>query len=171
MGFFARQGDRQAVTAARAVLDGSRMSQRTPPERTRSGPRRRPGRILVVDDEPLVTHALARLLSPRHHVDTAGGGREALAKLMSGAFYDVILCDISMPDMTGIDLYDEIARQAPDQARRIVFVTGGITSAAQRTRLDAMSALVLEKPVDVDLILSLVDDFILGRRGPAAAAD
>ncbi len=124
-----------------------------------------------MDDEPLVTHALARLLSPRHHVDTAGCGREALAKLISGAFYDVILCDISMPDITGLDLYDEVARKAPAQAERIVFVTGGITSAAQRTRLDGMSALVLEKPVDVDLILSLVDDFILGRRGSAALAE
>lgn len=147
------------------------MRDSEPPERTRSGPRRRPGRVLVVDDEPLVTQALARLLSPRHRVETADGGTHALARILSGARYDVILCDMSMPDMTGIDLYDEVARQAPEQAERIVFVTGGITSHAQRLRVDAISALVLEKPVDVERILAVVDDFVLGRRGPAALAE
>ncbi len=147
------------------------MRRVEPPDRTRSGPRRRPARILVVDDEPLVTQALARLLSMKHHVDAAGGGREALSRLLSGERYDVILCDISMPDITGLDVYDEVARQLPEQAARIVFVTGGITSASHRARLDAISALVLEKPVDVDCILSVVDDFILGRRGSTALAE
>lgn len=141
------------------------------PERTRSGPRRRPARILIVDDEPLLTQALARLLSMKHHVDTAGGGKEALSRLLSGDRYDVILCDISMPDITGLDLYDEVASKLPEQAARIVFVTGGVTSISQRARLDAISAIVLEKPVDVDCILSVVDDFILGRRGITALGE
>lgn len=153
------------------MLTPDAMKQAEPPERARSGPRRRCGRILLVDDEPLIVHALSRLLSLKHHVDTAGGAREALARLLSGASYDVILCDISMPDMTGLDLYDEVARQAPDQAARIVFVTGGITSAEQRSRLDAISAPVLEKPVDADRILSVVDDFIFGRPGSIALAE
>jgi two-component system NtrC family sensor kinase len=142
-----------------------------PPEGSRSGPRRRPGRVLIVDDEPLVTHALARLLSPPNEVDTAGGGREALARVLAGARYDVILCDISMPDISGLDLYEELTLRERSQAERIVFVTGGVTSAAQRTRLDAISALVLEKPVDVDRILSIVEDFVFGRRGCAALAE
>jgi CheY-like chemotaxis protein len=142
-------------------------NESTPP----SGSRRRPGRILVVDDEPLVTLALARLLSPTYHVDTAGGGREALARLRSGAPYDLILCDISMPDITGLDLYEEIAGRVPELAERFVFVTGGITSEAQRARLDAISALVLEKPVDIERLLAVVDDYVFGRGAPAALAD
>jgi two-component system, cell cycle sensor histidine kinase and response regulator CckA len=147
------------------------MRHAEPPDRTRSGPRRRPGRILIVDDDPLIAHALARLLTPEHHVDTAGGGEEALALLRRGPGYDVILCDISMPDITGLDLHEIVSEMVPDQAERIVFVTGGITSAAQRARLDAISALVLEKPVDVERILSIVDDFVFGRRGATAPAE
>jgi CheY-like chemotaxis protein len=144
---------------ARDMMRPAAPAESAPP----SGQRLRPGRILVVDDDPLVAQALARLLSLAHHVDTAGGGREALALLLSGAHYDLILCDISMPDITGLDLYEQVAGRAPEQAERIVFVTGGITSAAQRTRLDAISALVLEKPVGIEQLLAVVDDFIVGR--------
>ncbi|HEX8793452.1 MAG TPA: response regulator [Polyangiaceae bacterium] len=128
-------------------------------------------RVLIVDDEPLVAQALSRLLSRRHHVDTAGGGKEALSLLSSGARYDVILCDISMPDITGLDLYEEVATRSPEQAGRIVFLTGGITSAAQRARLDALSAPVLEKPVEIAQILDIIDDFTGESRASAAFAE
>jgi CheY-like chemotaxis protein len=66
-------------------------------------------RVLVVDDEPAIGRALARLLErDLHHVVVVGRGEDALHLLLSERF-DVILCDVTMPEMTGIELYERLA--------------------------------------------------------------
>ena len=83
-----------------------------------------PRRILIVDDEAEIRETLAEILSgAQHNVATAGSGREALER-MAAEHYDVILTDIRMPDLDGRTLYREIQRRWPEQARRVVFVTG-----------------------------------------------
>ncbi len=76
---------------------------------------RREGRILVVDDDPLVGTTLRRVLEREHEVTVVESGREALTLIGAGERYDVILCDVMMPQMTGIELYAEVGRSAPDQ--------------------------------------------------------
>lgn len=85
-------------------------------------------RVLVVDDEPLLTTALGRALKD-HAVRTANDAREALMVLAEGARFDVIVCDLQMPEMNGMDLYREISARWPEMAERFLFLTGGATTA------------------------------------------
>lgn len=83
-----------------------------------------PMRILLVDDEPLVLRTIQRGLR-QHAVTSAGGGAEALALIRRGATFDVILCDLNMPTMSGRTLYETVFALLPELARRMVFTTGG----------------------------------------------
>ncbi len=97
-----------------------------------SGPKRSL-HILIVDDEPRIVSSLQRLLARLHRVDVANSGAEALALIRGGERYDAILCDLMMPEVTGMDVFAELAESAPDQARRTVFLTGGaFTARAER---------------------------------------
>jgi CheY-like chemotaxis protein len=116
------------------------------PEETAFADRRR--RVLVVDDEPLLAAALVRMLSGDYDVDSTIDPKEALARLASGQRYDAILCDVCMPVVSGVDFHEEVARDEPMQASRIVFVTGGVTDARLAERLAALPNAVLGKPLE-----------------------
>jgi PAS domain S-box-containing protein len=104
-----------------------------------------PGRVLVVDDEPMFVQVLARSLG-RHQVTTVSGGRQALALVRSRGTFDVIVCDLHMNDMSGMDLHDHLNRESPAMASRMVFMTGGVTTARAREFVAASRCRVLEKP-------------------------
>ncbi len=70
----------------------------------------RRGRILIVDDEPLVANVIRRVLAKEHDVVTAIVAREALAMCAAGEKFDLILCDLMMPVMTGMELYHDCRR-------------------------------------------------------------
>jgi PAS domain S-box-containing protein len=108
----------------------------------------RPGRVLVVDDEALVARAVERMLSPPHEVLTRGSARSALDLLEGDRDFDVILCDLMMPGMTGMDLHAALATRDPALARRMVFLTGGAFTDAARAFLEQVANPRLEKPVD-----------------------
>ena len=127
---------------------------------SRSGYHRRPARVLVVDDEPLLIRIVGRLLSEVHRVDLTTSAKDALGRLLSGERYDIVFCDVLMPGMNGVEFYEEVARKSPAQARRIVFVTGGVTDPTLRTRLASMEVPVLEKPVDIRVMQRLADEYL-----------
>ena len=102
--------------------------------------------VLVVDDEPLVAEALSDLLAPLHDVATASRGQEVLDRLEGGARYDVILCDLMMPEMTGMELHEVLVRRHPEQAALMLFMTGGAFSPQAGSFLDRMGDRVLPKP-------------------------
>jgi PAS domain S-box-containing protein len=106
----------------------------------------RRGRILVVDDEELVLRSVKRLLAKEHDVVAIASAKLALALLAGGATFDLILCDLMMPDMTGMDLHRELSRVEPDQARRMIFLTGGAFTATAWQFLSEMDQEHLEKP-------------------------
>jgi signal transduction histidine kinase len=106
------------------------------------------GRILVVDDEPLINKVVQRMLRADHDVSSFGSVREALEAIRGGASYDVILCDLMMPEMTGMDLHAELLRLRPDLAQRVVFMTGGAFTPAAREYLHQMPNQRLEKPFE-----------------------
>jgi PAS domain S-box-containing protein len=85
----------------------------------------RRGRILVIDDEPMIGELARRVLSADHDVVATTNGSEALSKLSAGERFDAILCDLMMPQMTGMDLHARLLQVAPDQAARLIFLTGG----------------------------------------------
>jgi PAS domain S-box-containing protein len=125
------------------------------------GPAARRARILVVDDEPLVRTALVQLLADRHEVIALDAAGAALAAIEKGDRYDVILCDLMMPQMTGMELHAALARVAPDQARRLVAMTGGAFSAQAREFLAAGHPSV-EKPFDVPVLTAVIDRLVAG---------
>ena len=124
-------------------------------------------RILVVDDEPYVTRALQRSLSPDHEVATVNGARAALKLMDQGNRFDLILCDVMMPGMTGMDLYAELNRAAPDQAQRVVFMTGGAFTPRALSFLQEVANPKLSKPLDLRQLRALVSR---SAQSPAPAA-
>ena len=106
----------------------------------------RRGRILVVDDEVVVAHTALRILSKEHDVVVIADGKEALARCAGGEQFDLILCDLMMPDMTGMDLHRELSRVAPEQANRMIFLTGGAFTEKARLFLSETAQEYIEKP-------------------------
>ncbi|MDP9000190.1 MAG: response regulator [Myxococcota bacterium] len=114
------------------------------------------GRILIVDDEPIVCFSLQRLLSGEGEAIAATNAREAVARIAAGDRFDVILCDLMMPEMDGPAMYDELLKIAPAQAERMVFVTGGAFTMRAHDFLERVPNVRLSKPFDVDSLLELV---------------
>ena len=118
----------------------------TPDRAPNALPARTARRVLVVDDEPALRNALMLFLrSLGHQVDTAGSGAEALAAV-TAARYDGILLDMRMPDMPGEAVYDELVRRDPQQAARVVFVSGDTHSDAMRALLARTERPCIAKP-------------------------
>jgi PAS domain S-box-containing protein len=140
----------------RVVLPPAKQWRTAPPassQDVRVLPRRR---VLVIDDEPMVCEAIARALSEDGDVECESEARHALARIAAGARYDVILCDLMMPVMTGMDLYAEVVRAAPMLAGRFVFMTGGAFTPRARAFLASVVNPCLEKPLDTGKLRSLV---------------
>jgi signal transduction histidine kinase/CheY-like chemotaxis protein len=118
------------------------------------------GRVLIIDDEPRLIGALRRVLEEDHDVEGLTSAREALAALTSsgGPKYDVILCDLMMPEMTGMDLHTELVRVNPETAERMVFLTGGVFTPKARAFLDQVANARLEKPLDSQNLRVLIRD-------------
>ena len=121
----------------------------------------RRGRILVIDDEPLVVTLVGRVLRPLHEVVTVTSGREALALFEAGERFDVIVCDLMMPEVTGMDVHAELARTLPDQARRMVLLSGGAFTARGRAFLDTVDNPRLAKPFVPSTLIELIDQRLL----------
>ena len=113
--------------------------------------------ILVVDDEALVARSLRRALRD-HQVTIASSGQEALDLLATGASFDVVLCDLMMPELTGMDVYERVVAERPELAARFVFMTGGAFTGRARDFLDRVDNERLDKPFDVVKVRELVRD-------------
>lgn len=138
----------------RLPVSEARAATETPP--THGAPSAERARVLVVDDEPALLRALGRVLGD-HDVVLARSGREALAHCEEGAF-DIILCDLMMPDITGMEVYERLLATNAPQAARMVFMTGGAFTPQAREFLAAVPSSRLDKPVDVSVLRSLIDE-------------
>ncbi|HET6437628.1 MAG TPA: ATP-binding protein [Anaeromyxobacter sp.] len=125
----------------------------SPGEPPRGYPHRR--RVLVVDDELVVGKSLRRLL-PEHEVIVVTSAAEALSLLEHDAALDVLLCDLMMPEVSGIELFRELEARFPELARRVVFITGGAFTPEASAFLRAAGNPVLEKPFDLRRLRALV---------------
>jgi PAS domain S-box-containing protein len=118
----------------------------------------RRGRVLVIDDERLVGSAIRRTLAAEHDVATVESARAALERLASGERFDVIFCDLMMPEMTGMDLHRELREAHPDQAARVIFLTGGAFTPRARAFLERVPNPRIEKPFDLEQVRALVNE-------------
>jgi CheY-like chemotaxis protein len=117
----------------------------------------RRARVLVVDDEQLITMAVQRALSLQHEVRSFDRAQAAFECMSQGERFDVILCDLMMPDMSGMELHAWVSRIAPDQAARMVFLTGGIFTTGARAFLAAVPNTHIEKPFDTHRLRLVVN--------------
>ena len=120
-------------------------------------------RILVVDDEPLVAEMIRRTLEDDHEVAVAHSATEALALLEAGRRYDAILCDVQMPGLDGIELHQRLREVYPDQAARMVFLSGGATTTRTRNFLASPGVRALDKPFRLGDLLARIAELIGSR--------
>jgi CheY-like chemotaxis protein len=114
-------------------------------------------RILVIDDEPMIGRALKRSLSSHDDVVVCQSGADALDLLDASREYHLILCDLSMPGMTGAKLYEHIERRWPELVRRVVIMTGGASSDSTRRFLEQSGVPKLDKPLDLAALRKILD--------------
>ena len=113
-------------------------------------------RVLVVNDEPAIGRALERNLRTHHDVVALASGQEALARIVGGERFDVIVSDLMMPEMTGMELHAQLLLIDPDHARRIIFMTGGAFAASALEFLQRVPNPKIDKPVESANLLALI---------------
>jgi len=112
--------------------------------------------VLVVDDETMMCDLLRNMLEEKYDVTTISNPREALPKLLQGESFDLVLCDLMMPELTGMDLYTELSKTRPEQAARFVFMTGGTFTDRARDFLDQIEGAPLNKPFRAEELYAMV---------------
>jgi PAS domain S-box-containing protein len=146
-------------TTFRIILPATQRPITAPPAPAKPPPSSRRGRILVVDDEVLIGTALKRLLGTEHDVVAVQRAAEALELLRAESF-DLVLCDLMMPEMTGMDLHAALERRDPALLEKVIYMTGGaVTSKAMAFRA-AISNLTIDKPFDLTALRTLIRERI-----------
>jgi CheY-like chemotaxis protein len=118
--------------------------------------RRRRPRVLLVDDEGAMLSAMQRALRGRLEVVAVAGGQAAIDVLLADQDFDLILCDVMMPEVGGKQVFEQAQRSNPDLPRRLVFMTGGVFTSEDREFLTAAGARVLQKPMQPEEVFRLV---------------
>lgn len=114
-------------------------------------------RLLAVDDEALLLKAYRRMLTSHHDVETMLGAKEALRLFGQDRAFDVVLCDLQMPEMSGSELYEAVRQRWPELAQRFIFITGGACSQEARRFLESPGLACIHKPFQVGELLELIE--------------
>ena len=139
-----------SATADEEPVSAEPASSEPVPERVKRA------RVLVVDDEIQIANTLRELLSIEHEVTATTSAREALSIVRGGNDFDVIFCDLMMPQMSGMELHAELMRLVPDQAHKMIFMTGGAFSEEAASFLTKVSNPTVEKPFKTTALRELV---------------
>jgi ligand-binding sensor domain-containing protein/signal transduction histidine kinase/CheY-like chemotaxis protein len=159
------------VTLRAAAAPMSNQGVRSMQQQQQEGARVR-GRVMIVDDDVMVSSAVRRTLAREHDVEVVTSSRQALELLMGpkGQEVDVILCDLMMPDLTGMELHVELTAAVPAVARRMVFLTGGAFTPAARAFMDRVENERVDKPFDPQKLREQVREWVAKARAGAGQA-
>ncbi|HJX53685.1 MAG TPA: response regulator [Polyangia bacterium] len=124
-------------------------------------------RLLAVDDEALLLKAYRRMLLSHHDVETMLGAKEALRLFGQDRAFDVVLCDLQMPEMSGSELYETVRQRWPELAQRFIFITGGACSQEARRFLESPGLACIKKPFQMAELLELIESHAAGNREAA----
>jgi len=139
-------------TTVRVLLPSAPVETARPPAPVRADKPLSRKRVLVIDDEPMVGQLVTKVLVG-HDVVSETSARSALTLLGSDRRFDLILCDVMMPEVSGMDFY---ARLAPELRCKIVFLSGGAFTDRAQTFLDSVPNRRLAKPFDVDALTAVL---------------
>lgn len=123
-------------------------------------------RLWIVDDEPAMTRILARVLADEYVVTISESPTDVLQRLHTGERFDVMLCDVMMPEMTGVDLATRIEAGWPGLAQPIVFMSGGALSPRLNAYLTTPGRRLIEKPFALETLRQVIRDAV-----PTGAAE
>ncbi|HET9932680.1 MAG TPA: response regulator [Polyangiaceae bacterium] len=153
--------------------DGVRKTNGRPPARRESGVQARPGarpsqggygehvpRILVVDDEVAVGRTIQRILRDRYDVTFESNSSTAAYQLLLGEDYDVIVCDVVMPTMSGIDLFKVVSAARRELAARFVFMSGGVHSPEALSFFEKGPNVLINKPFTTARVVAAIDSVL-----------
>jgi CheY-like chemotaxis protein len=113
-------------------------------------------RLLFVDDEANILRSYKRAFGKQHDVSTVLNGHEALAAIGQSPDFDLVICDLSMPAMSGMQLFQIVKQQHPALCDRFVFATGGSSQRELDEFLRSVPNRVLEKPFDLCVLRALI---------------
>lgn len=117
-------------------------------------------RILFVDDEESIIQLAKALFSAeKYTLDTALDGREALRKLSENK-YDLVVADLNLGSVSGIDIYEYIKRNLPGLENKILFTTGDEISQENVSFFRKISANIISKPFDIDIFRKVVSNLL-----------
>ncbi len=122
------------------------------------------GRVLVVDDEEGLRRIFERVLRVTHDVVAVGSGREAQELLARDPSFDLVLCDLMMPDVSGADLHAWLQVAQPRLAANVVFMTGGVFTERTTEYLSRVPNHVIQKPFAREALLELVNSLVAAAR-------
>jgi len=138
------------------VADATASSSLRLPTRAPDAPRR----ILVIDDEQSFRHGLTQLLRrDGYTVDTAANGDLALRQLHEQC-YDVVLCDLRMPGLDGVDFYDMLSHQHAYLRKRVLFLTGDTLGAESTAFLEQCGQPWVYKPCNAADIRTAIQQML-----------
>ncbi len=106
-------------------------------------------RVLVIDDEPAIGRLLATLFA-HHQVEVVTSGESGLARLRETDAFDVVICDVMMPRVSGIDIHAAMAAERPGFERRFLFVTGGAFTERSQAFLQRVPDPRVDKPFSIE---------------------
>ena len=113
-------------------------------------------RVLVVDDEDSIRTLVQKSLAGEFDVTAAEDGREALDLIEGGARFELIISDVMMPRMTGVELYRALQEQCAEQAKKLVFFTASVLPSDLEEYLATVPGAVLRKPISVAVLRQFV---------------
>jgi signal transduction histidine kinase/CheY-like chemotaxis protein len=171
-GIVASAGGRIEVESRLGAGTTVRVSLPPAPPEAATAPRPPPSarerqRILIVDDDPRVARAIGRLLGRDQDLVTVEAASEALSRIEAGGQFDAVICDLEMPQMTGMELHERIAARDPGLGRRMIFVTGGAFTERASDFLRRIPNPCLEKPFDAAQLREALER-IAGEPGPVS---
>ena len=116
------------------------------------------GRVLVIDDDHALRRAIGRYIKRQHDLVVVESAMAGYDLLVSGERFDVILCDMMMPDMDGAELFERLEAVLPDQAARVVFMTGGAFTQRTKDFLSPTRHRLLEKPFEATALEAMIQE-------------
>jgi two-component system, cell cycle sensor histidine kinase and response regulator CckA len=117
-------------------------------------------RLLLVDDDPLVLRALQRQLASHHEVAAVLSGGEALTLLAAGMEFDLLLIDLLMPELSGVELHQRICQAHPHLSGRMAFLSGGAFTPATQAFAQQHAELILKKPASTAALDALFEKLL-----------